>query len=260
MSPTITLSHDWPSSIYYHGDTDRLIRNKPFFDQEIKTNTLGSPPLLEVLNTIKPDYWFSAHLHVKFAAVFDHHDGHVDVGASGSGSGVTERVANPDEIVIGDEEAGNPDEINIEDEETIPPNPDEINIEDEDEETILLTADTISAQQDKTTEQTKETNPDEIDIVDEDFDDPPIQNAAEAKEALKIDESADLVEAVRKEGDKAAYADLIGNAGPSGTSGKGKANAASEGTGPGRRTKFLALDKVLPGRDFIQASQVPARK
>ena len=259
MSPTITLSHDWPSSIYYHGDTDRLIRNKPFFDQEIKTNTLGSPPLLEVLNTIKPDYWFSAHLHVRFAAVFDHHDGYVDIGASGSGSGATEGVANPDEIVIEDEEEGNPDAINIEDEETIPPNPDEINIEDEDEETILLTGDTISAQQDKTTEQTKETNPDEIDIVDEDFDDPPIQNAAEAKEALKIDESADLVEAVRKEGDKAAYADLIGNAGPSGTSGNGKTNATSEGTGPGRRTKFLALDKVLPGRDFIQAGQLPAR-
>ena len=183
----------------------------------------------------------------------------MDVGASGSGSGVTERPANPDEIVIEDEEEGNPDAINIEDEETIPPNPDEINIEDEDEETILLTGDTISAQQDKTTEQTKETNPDEIDIVDEDFDDPPIQNAAEAKEALKIDESADLVEAVRKEGDKAAYADLIGDAGPSGTSGKGKAIAASEGTGPGRRTKFLALDKVLPGRDFIQAGQLTAR-
>jgi lariat debranching enzyme len=220
---------------------------------------LGSPPLLEVLNTIKPDYWFSAHLHVKFAAVFDHHDGYVEDGASRAGSGAVERVVNPDEIVIGDEEEeeGNPDEIAIEDEETIPANPDEINIEDDEEETILLTAETINAQPLKPTEQAKEPNPDEIDIGDEEFDDPPIQNAAEAKEALKIDESADLVEAVRKDGDKGAYAELIGDAGPSGTSPneKSKEGAGTERTGPGRRTKFLALDKVLPGRDFIQASQ-----
>jgi lariat debranching enzyme len=267
-SPTITLSHDWPSSIYYHGDTDRLLRMKPFFDQEIKTNTLGSPPLLEVLNRIKPDYWFSAHLHVKFAAVFDHNDGHLGAGGaaeSGAGSSGEEKKANPDEIEIGDEE-GNPDEIDIGDEEEINPdeinieddeegNPEEINIEDDDEEeTILLPQPNTgeSSSKPNTAPAAPETNPDEIDIGDEDFDDPP--TASEAKEALKIDESVDLVEAVRKEGDHGAYAEVLGDASGSGSgTNKGKA-APSSGAGTGRQTKFLALDKVMPGRDFIQVS------
>jgi lariat debranching enzyme len=236
---------------------------KPFFDQEIKTNTLGSPPLLEVLNVIKPDYWFSAHLHVKFAAVFDHNDGHLGTGiAAGSGAGTSggEKKANPDEIVIGDEE-GNPDEIDIGDEEEINPdeiniedgeegNPEEINIEEEDdEETILLPQPDSggSSSKSRTAPAAPETNPDEIDIGDDDFDDPP--TASEAKEALKIDESVDLVEVVRKEGDHGAYAEVLGDASGSGTN-KGK--AAPTGTGTGRQTKFLALDKVMPGRDFIQ--------
>jgi len=268
-SPTITLSHDWPSSIYYHGDTDRLLRMKPFFDQEIKTNTLGSPPLLEVLNRIKPDYWFSAHLHVKFAAVFDHNDGHLGTGgAAGSGAGSNGGVkANPDEIVIGDEEEtnpdeivigddeGNPDEIDIGDEEEV--NPDEINIEDDEEETILLTQpDSGERSKSNIASTTEETNPDEIDIGDEDFDDPP--TASEAKEALKIDESVDLVEAVRKEGDHGAYAEVLGD--PSGSgSGTNKGKAAPAETGAGRQTKFLALDKVMPGRDFIQVRPIHLR-
>ena len=265
-SPTITLSHDWPSSIYYHGDTDRLLRMKPFFDQEIKTNTLGSPPLLEVLNRIKPDYWFSAHLHVKFAAVFDHNDGHMGTGSAAGPNGGEkqanpdeivigdEEEANPDEIVIGDDEEGNPDEIDIGDEEE--GNPEEINIEDDEEETILLHPSPTRTQADSGEGSSKsnvataapETNPDEIDIGDEDFDDPP--TASEAKEALKIDESVDLVEAVRKEGDQGAYTDLLGESSGSG-SGTNKGKAASSNA-TGRQTKFLALDKVMPGRDFIQ--------
>jgi lariat debranching enzyme len=219
---------------------------KPFFDQEIKTNTLGSPPLLEVLNRIKPDYWFSAHLHVKFAAVFDHNDGHPGAGdATGPEAGsIGVKEGNPDEIDIGDEE-GNPDEIDIGDEEEI--NPDDINIED-DEEEILLRPESgeSSSKETNIASAAADTNPDEIDIGDEDFDDPP--TASEAKEALQIDESVDLVEAVRKEGDQGAYTDLLGD--PSGTN-KGK-GVASSGTGTGRQTKFLALDKVMPGRDFIQ--------
>jgi lariat debranching enzyme len=230
---------------------------KPFFDQEIKTNTLGSPPLLEVLNVIKPDYWFSAHLHVKFAAVFDHNDGHSPSASgaaeSGAGSSGGETKANPDEIEIGDEEGGNPDEIDIGDEEEI--NPDEINIEDDDEETILLRPDSgESLSKSNIASAAPETNPDEIDIGDDDFDDPP--TASEAKEALKIDESVDLVEAVRKEGDHGAYAEVLGDASRSGIN-KGK--AAPTGTGKGRQTKFLALDKVMPGRDFIQVRPLHPR-
>ncbi|KAF4522853.1 hypothetical protein B566_EDAN008172, partial [Ephemera danica] len=37
--------------------------------EEVSTNSLGSAPAQELLQTVRPTYWFSAHLHVKFPAI-----------------------------------------------------------------------------------------------------------------------------------------------------------------------------------------------
>ncbi|KAI3620706.1 hypothetical protein CBS9595_002673 [Malassezia furfur] len=66
--PDIFLSHDWPNTIEQYGEVHDLIRRKPFFRQEIQTSSLGSPPLQSLLMTLHPRYWFSAHLHVRYAA------------------------------------------------------------------------------------------------------------------------------------------------------------------------------------------------
>ncbi|TYZ67453.1 hypothetical protein PybrP1_011386, partial [[Pythium] brassicae (nom. inval.)] len=68
----VFLSHDWPRGVEQHGDVRALVRRKPFFQQEIAANALGSPAGELLLHQLKPRHWFAAHLHVKFAAIVRH--------------------------------------------------------------------------------------------------------------------------------------------------------------------------------------------
>ena len=67
----IFMSHDWPRGITNYGNVEQLLRKKPFFREDIERNELGSMPAMEILQHLLPQYWFSGHLHVKFAAIFE---------------------------------------------------------------------------------------------------------------------------------------------------------------------------------------------
>ncbi|XP_068202026.1 uncharacterized protein ldbr [Palaemon carinicauda] len=70
----IFISHDWPRGIYQHGPKERLLKFKKHFRKEIMSNTLGSRPAEELLKKLQPKFWFSGHLHIKFAALLKHQD------------------------------------------------------------------------------------------------------------------------------------------------------------------------------------------
>ncbi|CAI0438585.1 unnamed protein product [Linum tenue] len=68
----IFLSHDWPLGITDCGNWQQLVRFKPGLEKDIQAGTLGNRAAAELLEKLKPSYWFSAHLHCKFSALVDH--------------------------------------------------------------------------------------------------------------------------------------------------------------------------------------------
>ncbi|KAI5956895.1 DBR1 [Candida jiufengensis] len=68
----IILSHDWPIGIEKFGNKESLLKRKPFFEEDIDKGELGSPLNEILIHHLKPRYWFSGHLHVKFEANINH--------------------------------------------------------------------------------------------------------------------------------------------------------------------------------------------
>lgn len=68
----VCLSHDWPMGIERHGNLRQLLERKKHFREDVDTGRLGSAPARRILEAMKPAYWFSAHLHTKYAALYDH--------------------------------------------------------------------------------------------------------------------------------------------------------------------------------------------
>ncbi|PNS14730.1 hypothetical protein CAC42_1752 [Sphaceloma murrayae] len=68
----IGISHDWPKGVEWEGDHSRLFRSKGHLEQDARDGRLGNTAARQVLERLRPRWWFSAHLHVKFAATVEH--------------------------------------------------------------------------------------------------------------------------------------------------------------------------------------------
>ncbi|KAI1977614.1 lariat debranching enzyme [Ophidiomyces ophidiicola] len=68
----VGVSHDWPQAIEWSGDYNGLFRRKWHFREDAETGKLGSPAAKYVLDRLRPAHWFSAHLHVRYTAKFEH--------------------------------------------------------------------------------------------------------------------------------------------------------------------------------------------
>ncbi|KAI8813556.1 lariat debranching enzyme, C-terminal domain-containing protein [Cladochytrium replicatum] len=195
----VFISHDWPKGIESHGNTRKLLDMKPFLRNEVHTNTLGSPPNEYLLKKLKPKYWFSAHLHVKFAALYEHVQ---EVRETSTPHGLHHSSPN----TTGE---GNPEEIDIH----------------SDHDDVKETSHTL----DETSAKESEVNKSNLDGLEE----------AEHVENSKKDTGKEL--SVDK-------MDVISEC----------LTASSNHTVPHPKyTKFLSLDKCLPGRDFLQIVNIP---
>ncbi|KAJ7471318.1 lariat debranching enzyme, C-terminal domain-containing protein, partial [Mycena galericulata] len=133
----VFLSHDWPQSITDHGDLPKLLQHKTFLRSDIMSGQLGSPPLLGLLRTLQPEWWFAAHLHTRFEACVVHGQ---PTEEPGSMEGITveggEAERDPNEIVIDDEVDATPAPAPAEPTTRAPLNPDEITLSDLEDEVV----------------------------------------------------------------------------------------------------------------------------
>ncbi|KAI7641228.1 DBR1-domain-containing protein, partial [Hortaea werneckii] len=96
----IGISHDWPKGVEWKGNFRQLFRFKKHLEEDARAGQLGNVAAQYVLDRLRPRYWFSAHLHCKYAAVVKHNE------------------AQAHERVLSDASTSrkNNDEINLEDE------------------------------------------------------------------------------------------------------------------------------------------------
>jgi lariat debranching enzyme len=72
------LSHDWPAWVELFGDSEDLYAKNPHFYESAKKDGLGSKPANQLLDHLRPSYWFSGHMHVRFEATVQHCEASID--------------------------------------------------------------------------------------------------------------------------------------------------------------------------------------
>ncbi|KAK4236711.1 lariat debranching enzyme, C-terminal domain-containing protein [Achaetomium macrosporum] len=197
----IGISHDWPRAIEKHGNQRSLFKKKPEFERESRDGSLGNPAAEYVLDRLRPRFWFSAHLHCKFAAIKDFAPSKPLGAETGEAS---QTVPGP---AAEPTPSANPDEIDL-------------GLDDDDDAAEIPAAGTA--------EQTA---------------DPPAEKeTSTTTEDLRAQLPAAFAKAAQVR--QQAARPTPGQPVPPGIT--------------NTTTRFLALDKCLPGRKFLQLLEIPS--
>ena len=68
----VGISHDWPRGVEWLGNWKALFAKKDLFEADARAGTLGSSAAKYVMDRLRPPHWFSAHLHCKFSAIVEY--------------------------------------------------------------------------------------------------------------------------------------------------------------------------------------------
>ncbi|KAH6620784.1 lariat debranching enzyme, C-terminal domain-containing protein [Chaetomium sp. MPI-SDFR-AT-0129] len=217
----VGLSHDWPRAIEKHGNSQRLFKMKPDFERESYDGSLGNPAAEYVLNRLRPPYWFSAHLHCKFAAIKEFPP------AQAGPNKVPESEPEPvPEPIPPPEVTFNPDEIDLD-------------VDDGDDYPVVTAKAAATTGSGPETQQTSE---------------PTATTAPETGPAAATAEiGTDDTETLRAQLPEAfARRAVTTTTHPRTVPGQPVPETITNTT-----TRFLALDKCLPGRKFLQVMEIP---
>ncbi|KAK3069032.1 lariat debranching enzyme [Teratosphaeriaceae sp. CCFEE 6253] len=212
----IGISHDWPKGVEWKGNSQQLFRYKGHLEDDARSGQLGSVAAQQVMDRLRPRYWFSAHLHCKYAAVVNHDEGREGSQSLPATHGNAAATKNDNEIDLDGEMVENGHDATA-----VPGNADEIDLElDDDVDGIA----TVAPGQGLDGAQVSEKG-----------------DAASAGSVLSAEEArAALPEAFRSRPPPAQEVTEH----PQGIANK--------------TTHFLALDKCMPSKDFLQLMSVPS--
>jgi lariat debranching enzyme len=223
----IGISHDWPRGVEWKGNWKKLFRQKAHLEEDARSGQLGSVAAKLVVDRLKPRWWFSAHLHCKFAGVIDHNEGGLE-SKGGLPRAAPVQAAPPQPVV-----AKNEDEIDLD-------------LDDEPEEKPVV--------KNEPTPAVAHVNADEIDLELEDDEDgvaPVAPGQGLDGVQVPVSDGQQNPQPLDIEAARAALPESFKNT---------RSNPPPAEDPPGitnRTTQFLALDKCMPNRSFLQLMTIP---
>ncbi|KAI9874153.1 MAG: hypothetical protein M1830_010133 [Pleopsidium flavum] len=230
----VGISHDWPRGIEWKGNWQKLFAIKDLFEADARAGTLGSTAAKYVMDRLRPPYWFSAHLHVKFAAVVQHDK---DTVLAPQDASITSEYVQLDSV-----EAAKTDK--------------EFELGGPESGSVLLAA---------TVNSVPVHNADEIDIDmdDDDVNGKPTTNGFATLESINQDEISLNLEGddrINQAADQPEVSEDLRSQLPASFARPTPALATPDMPPPpdifNKTTHFLALDKCLPNRKFLQILDV----